>query len=345
MSAPDAVTPPQLALPNFDDTQIAFQAKTDRELKETYRLFQLMNQKALVDIGSHLGKMAIKLRLPFVSTVIKQTIFKQFCGGVHLTDCQEVIDHLARYNALTILDYGAEAKSEETDLNAAQDELSRAIQFAASNSSVPVVVSKLTALVDNDLLKKRQTGETFTPKEEKQYARFKQRIDVACHEASELGVGVFIDAEESWIQESMDEVVTELMSKYNHDKVIVYNTYQLYRHDKLDQLRADFWKAQEGGYKLGAKLVRGAYMDKERARAEALGYPSPIQATKEDTDRDFDEAVRFCLDHYETISMCNASHNLESVRMMAREIDRLAIPRDHDHLNFSQLQGMSDHLT
>ena len=331
--------------PDFQDTRIAFQSKSDKELVETFRLFKLMNNGHLVDLGSKLAKLSIRLRLPFVESAMKRTIFKQFCGGVTLMDCQSVIDHLYDYNTLTILDYGAEAKTEEEDLDRTTQELIHAVDFAASNNSVPVVSSKLTALVDNDLLIKKQMGHPLSQKESEDFEKFISRIDSICARAKELGVGVFIDAEESWMQIVMDEVVSDLMKKYNRDRVTVYNTYQLYRHDKLDQLKADYEIAQKNGYMLGAKLVRGAYMEKERERAEALGYKSPIQPNKSATDRDYDEAIMFCLDRYEEIGICNATHNLKSVELMVDEILKRGLPRDHRHLNFCQLQGMSDYIT
>lgn len=331
--------------PNFEDTEIAFQNKSDRELQETKRLFQLMNSGKLVDIGTGMTSIALKLRLPLVVPILKRTIFKQFCGGVNLMDCQEVIDHLYDNNTKTILDYGAESKTSEEDLDLAAEELTAAIEFAASNESVPVASSKLTALVDNNLLLKMQHQHPLSPSETKSWDRFLARIDNACARARELGVGVFVDAEESWMQEAMDDVVEMLMAKHNKDQVTVYNTYQLYRHDKLEQLRSDYLNATESGYKLGAKLVRGAYMEKERERAAEIGYESPIQPDKASTDRDFNDAILFCLDHYEDIAMCNASHNLKSVKLMVDEIIKREIPRDHRHLNFCQLQGMSDYIT
>ena len=333
------------SLPDFSNTRIAFQSKSDRELKETARLFQLMNQKWLVNVGSKLGLTAMRCRLPFVKMIIKNTIFTQFCGGVTLTDCQDTIDQLYDYNALAILDYGAESKSDDEDLDIALEELLTAIEFAASNNSVPVVSCKLTSLVDNDVLIAKQGGSSMTSYQQELYERFLKRIDTACKRAAELKVGVMIDAEESWMQIAMDEVVEKMMYAYNRDRVTVFNTYQLYRHDKLVQLKSDFKKAEKGKYLLGAKLVRGAYMDKERAMAKEKGYPSPIQESKEATDADYNKAILFCLDHYEDIGMCCATHNLESVQLMASEIDKRDLPRDHEHLNFCQLQGMSDHLT
>ena len=304
-----------------------------------------MNNGRLVDIGSGLAKCALKLRLPFVQPIMKRTIFKQFCGGVNLMDCQDVIDHLYANGTLTVLDYGAEAKTEEEDLDAAAEELLSAVEFAASNNSVPVVVSKLTALVDNNLLIKKQLKQPLGEAETARYDKFIKRIHTACARAHELKVSIFVDAEESWMQGAMDEIVVDLMKTFNKDKVTVYNTYQMYRHDKLEQLRSDYLDAHNGGYKIGVKLVRGAYMDKERERAEEKGYPSPIQPDKASTDRDFNEALLFCLDRYEEIAFCNATHNLKSVELLVSEIVKRKIPRDHPHVNFCQLQGMSDYIT
>lgn len=331
--------------PDFTDTEIAFKNKSDKQLKETFALFRIMNNSRLVDTGSALTKVALKLQVPFLKGILKRTIFKQFCGGVNLVDCQDVIDHLYSFNTLTILDYGAEAKTDEDDLDRTTEELIKAIDFAASNNSVPVVSCKLTALVDNGLLMKLQQKHPLSAKETNHHQRFLERIDSACARAYELGVGVFIDAEESWMQDAMDEIVKALMSKYNRDQITVYNTYQMYRHDKLEQLRKDYLDAHNEGYVLGAKLVRGAYMDKERERADELGYPSPIQPDKAATDRDYNEALIFCLDRYEEIALCNATHNLDSVKLMVDEIIKRKLPRDHRHLNFCQLQGMSDYIT
>ena len=200
-----------LSLPDFGDTEIAFKNKSDKDLKETLRLFQMMNNSNLVKGGSALAKLSLKLRLPFVESIMKRTIYKQFCGGVHLTDCQSVIDHLYSHDTLTILDYGAEAKTEEEDLDATALELNNAIEFAASNNSVPVVSCKLTALVDNNLLIKKQNKHPLSANETRHYDQFLKRIDSACSKARDLGVGVFVDAEESWMQEAMDIVVQELM--------------------------------------------------------------------------------------------------------------------------------------
>lgn len=259
-------------------------------------------------------------------------------------DCQEVIDQLYKYNALAILDYGAESKTRDEDILQTQQELLNAIEFAASNTSVPVVSSKLTGLVHNVVLENWQNG-TLSKKQEDMYHLFCERVGAVCQRAEELGVGIFIDAEESWMQITMDHLVQKLMQVHNRQKPIVYNTYQLYRKDKLAQLKDDYKKSKEEGYILGAKLVRGAYMEKERERAREMGYESVIHESKEAVDRDFDDALLFCLDHYQEIALCCASHNVESNELLAREVVKRNIPRDHKHINFCQLQGMSDHIT
>ncbi len=330
---------------DFTDTEIAFSTKSDKELSRMGILFTLMNKSSLVNIGSKLGLAAFKLRLPFVDYIVRNTIFQQFCGGENLLDCQGAIDTLYKYDSLTILDYGAEGKSSEEDFDKVMEETMRAIEFAASNNSVPVVSTKITGLVDNDILINIQKGQEQNEIEKKAYRQLVERVDKICSRASELQVGVFVDAEESWLQEPIDALVMEMMEKYNHGKVIVYNTYQLYRHDKLNQLKEDHQKAIKLGFLFGAKLVRGAYMEKERERALEMNYPSPIQSDKASTDRDFDEGVEYCIRNYKQIASCCASHNLESNRKQAELIDELGFQKDHPHFNFCQLYGMSDYIT
>lgn len=330
---------------DFTDTEIAFSTKSDKELKKMSKLFTLMNKNALVNVGSKLGLFAFKLRLPFVDYIVKNTIFEQFCGGENLMDCQKAIDTLYQHNSLTILDYGAEGKSNEEELNKVMEETLRAVEFAASNVSVPVVSTKITGLVDNDILIKIQNEDELTSGERRDYEMLVERVDAICKRASEHSVGIFVDAEESWLQEPIDKLVMDMMAKYNHGKVIVYNTYQLYRHDKLAQLKAEHLKARNSGFLFGAKLVRGAYMEKERARANEMGYPSPIQPDKQSTDRDFDAGIEYCVRNYIDIASCCASHNEISNKKQAALIDELGFDKEHPHFNFCQLYGMSDYIT
>jgi len=330
---------------DFTDTEIAFSAKTDKELKKMAQLFGLMNKSALVNIGSKIGLIAIKLRLPFVDYIVKQTIFQHFCGGESLIDCQKSINTLYKNNSLTILDFGAEGKSDEEELNSVMAETIRAIEFAASNVSVPVISTKITGMVDNNILIKLQNKEPLSSGEQREYEAMLDRVDNVCSKAAELKVGVFVDAEESWLQDPIDDLVMDMMSKYNHDRVNIYNTYQLYRHDKLVDLKVHHKIATDGGFMFGAKLVRGAYMEKERERATEMGYESPIQPDKASTDRDFDAGIDYCVRNYENIASCCASHNVESNRKQAILIDELGLDKAHPHFNFCQLYGMSDYIT
>lgn len=330
---------------DFSNTEIAFAHKSDKELKETAWLFKMMNKSWLVNVGSKLGVTAVKWHLPFAKSVVENTIFQQFCGGTTLLRSQETINQLYQHNILSVLDYGTEAKNEEEDFNITMNELIRGIEFAAENESVPVVVTKISGLARNALLEKVSSNADLTEEEKEEFRNVKKRVESICHAAQKTGVAIFVDAEESWIQQAIDDLTTEMMARHNREKVHVYNTFQLYRKDRLAYLKTSYEKAQSGGYLLGAKLVRGAYMKKERERAEEKGYESPIQVSKENTDRDFNEAVRFCVERYESIASCNASHNQESCRLQADLIVSLGLPKNHVHLNFCQLLGMSDHLT
>ena len=330
---------------DFSNTEIAFAQKSDAELKNMAWLFKMMNKNWLVNIGSNLGMLAVKMHLPFAKTIVKQTIFKQFCGGTTLLNSQQTIGKFYEHHVLSVLDYGAEAKSTEEDFNKTMNETIRAIDFASSNDCVPVVVSKISGLARNKLLEKMTAQEELTAEERTEYTNVLKRVENICHVATQKNVAIFFDAEESWIQAAIDHFADLMMSRHNKKEVVVYNTFQMYRHDRLQFLMDSFAKAQQGNYLLGAKLVRGAYMDKERARAEEMGYPSPIQPNKAATDDAFNTAVRFCIENYEHIASCNASHNKESVLLQANLIAEKGLPRNHKHLNFCQLLGMSDHLT
>ncbi len=334
---------PPLSL-NFDDTKKAFSHKSDAELRKTYRLFRLMRHSGLVNIGSAIGNAVIGLDIGLVNRIIKSTIFEQFCGGESLLDCQATIDHLYKYHTQTILDYGLEGKSSEEDIEHIKDEVIKAIDLAASNASVPVVSIKISGLADNATLEAVQLNQQ-TPRQEEQYQKLLNRLHEICERASELKVGVFVDAEESWIQNTIDDLVMTLMLRYNHKSCIVFNTFQMYRHDRLEFLKQSHQNAQENGIFLGAKLVRGAYMEKERDRAEEGGYLSPIHITKKEVDHDFDEALRYCVEHIADISMCCASHNIASNQLLAQLVEEHSIERSNPHINFCQLYGMSDYIS
>ena len=308
-------------------------------------MFQVMNNPRLVSLMSSLGLLAVKLRLPFHERLIKRTMFKIFCGGVTLTDSQEMIDLLGQNGALAVLDYGAEGKSEDEDLDLVMEEVLKGIRFAASNETVPVVSTKMTALAANELLEKMQSGELLSERLLLSKERLANRLEQIGAMAEELKVRLFMDAEETWMQDAIDDLVRDMMRRHNRDIVIVYSTFQMYRKDALARLKAEYALGQKEGYTLGAKIVRGAYMEKERSRAAEEGRESPIHDTKQGSDAAFDAAVRFCVEHYEDLASCAATHNLASNLLQAQLIDELGIEKNHTHLNFCQLLGMSDYIT
>lgn len=331
---------------DFNNTEIAFAYKSDRELKKAGWLFSLMNKTWLVNPLSDLGMLAMKMRIPFTQKIVKETMFDQFVGGRTLLECTPSIEKLYDYEILTVLDYGAEAKETEKDFNRTMNENIRAIEYAAANASTPVISTKITGLARFELLENIQKKRDDLPEDiVDEYKNVIKRLDSICHAAAENGVAVMIDAEESWIQDIIDYLADVMMKRYNKERVVVYNTFQMYRHDRLQFLVNSFNKAQEEGYLLGAKLVRGAYMEKENARAEEMGYPTPIQPNKQASDDAFNMALRFCIDNYEQICSCAATHNAESCKIQADIIHEKGIDKNHPHLNFCQLYGMSDNLT
>ena len=337
-----AVNPLRL---DFSNTEVAFSDKSNSELKKAYWLFRMMNKPWLVNMGSKLGIPAVKMGLPFVNMLVRGTIFKQFCGGTTLLESQRTIERLARKNTSTVLDFGAEGKSSEEDFNRTMNETLRAIEFSSSISHDAIVSSKFTGMARKGLLEKMQEKAPLNDAEKIEYENILKRVDTVCNAAFQKGVVLYVDAEESWIQDPIDDLVNRMMQRYNTKKAVIFNTYQLYRHDRLQYLKDSFENAKKEGYVLGAKLVRGAYMDRERRRAAERGYPSPIYPDKLATDQAYNDAIRFCLDNFERIALSNSTHNADSNMLMAKLIVEMGLPRNHAHLNFCQLYGMSDNIT
>lgn len=328
------------------NTKTAFAHLSDRQLKKTEWLFSMMNKPWLVKHGSNLALWAIENGVPPAGYMVKNTIFPQFVGGSTLLDSQPTIEMLGKYNTLTILDYGAEAKENELDFNHTMNENIRAIDFSSrSVTTVPVVSSKITGLARFGLLERIQSAQALSKDELIEYRNVLKRVDAICYHAASKNMSVFFDAEESWIQDAIDHLVWLMMRRYNKKRVVVYNTFQLYRKDRLQFLIDSYDRAQKAGFLLGAKLVRGAYMEKEGERAAAMGYENPINSSKHATDDMYNTALRFCLDHLDTMAVCNASHNAESNVMMVEIMERKGIPANHPHTLFSQLYGMSDNIT
>jgi proline dehydrogenase len=329
---------------DLENTQLAYRAKTDTDLRRARFLYQVLTREGFSRLGNRLLKWAVDHKLP-VNPIIRATLFKQFIGGESIDDCRPLIRRLARHGVYTTLDFSAEGGAGEAKVRATMDEVHRNIDLAAEEAYVPFTVFKPTAITDTELLRKVSAGEMLHQHEQKAYGRLEERFDAIFGHAADRQVRVFIDAEESWLQAAIDQLALRMMRRYNTDRPIVWNTYQMYRVDRLGLLTHHLQTAEKAGFVVGAKLVRGAYMDKERRRAEAQGYPDPIQPTKADTDHAYDQAQRLCLDRLEHVGFICASHNEASNRLLAEEMVRREIPRDHPHIWFGQLYGMCDHLT
>lgn len=329
---------------SFDNTQVAFQYKSNKQLKQANFLFSSMSSSMLTSLGINFTSIALKLKLP-VEGIIKKTIFEQFCGGETLQEVAKTAAMLAQYNVDVCLDYGVEGKSEEADFDAAVPEFIKAIQYAASQKNIPFIPIKLTGFARFGLLEQLHAGTALSEAEQKEYERVKDRIDAICSVANDCNLMILVDAEETWVQQPIDDLTDEMMEKYNRGKIVVFNTFQMYCHAKLAFLKASYEKAKSRGYILGAKLVRGAYMEKERARAAEMGYPSPIQPSKKACDEDYNKAVQFCLSHTDVIATFIGTHNEDSCYIAANLMKEQGLANDTEKVYFAQLYGMSDNMT
>lgn len=329
---------------NFQDTETAFADKSNAELKNKYQMFKLMNSPFLTGIGTKTTEFALKLGLP-VRGLIKNTIFRQFCGGETIEECQATIERLGDSHIGTILDYAVEGKSDEKVFESTKNEIYRTVTRAKEDENIPFAVFKMTGVARFEILEKVSSGKELLKGEAAEWDRARARVYEICEYAHSIDQPVFIDAEESWIQDAIDALATEMMEKFNTEKPIIYNTIQLYRHDRLDFLKKSHEQAKAGGYLLGIKLVRGAYMETERERAFEMGYPSPIHPDKPSTDKAFNLAVEYCLENIKEIAFVAGTHNEESVCRLAELIHEKGIDHNHPYVYFSQLYGMGDNLS
>lgn len=329
---------------SFDNTERAFAARSDGDLRRAYWLFQVLANPSVVKSGKVLTQMAFGLHLP-IDPLIRMTLFQQFVGGESIADCERTIQGLADYGIGSILDYSAEGKAEEQSFDQTQAELLAILAQSQGDARIPFAVFKTTGLARGDLLAKASDWGALSAAEQAELARVEARIDTICARAVDVGTPVFIDAEETWLQPVIDRIALQMMRRYNHDKAWVWNTLQLYRNDRLDYLQDLIQLAQSEGFYLGLKLVRGAYMEKERERARQRGLPSPIYPSKADTDQAFDRAVQLCLDHLEGVSFCAGSHNENSNYRLLEAMATRSVERDDPRICFAQLLGMSDHIS
>lgn len=346
---------------SFDNTEFAFEYKTDKQLKKARFLFSSMGKSWLVQIGTRVTPWAIKAGLP-IKGIIRNTIFSQFVGGETLEETSMVAKRLGEYNVQVILDYGVEGGDDgEQGFDHATDEFIRVINYAATQRNIPFMSIKVTGFARFTLLEKLDsmmhegTGslmkrylkaiDELSAEEKEEWHRVRRRMMLICETAAAKKVGVLVDAEETWIQDPVDALTILMMDTFNKNGIAIYNTIQLYRHDRLKFLKDSYEAAVERDFILGAKIVRGAYMEKERKRAEEMNYPSPIQPDKESTDKDYNEGLEFCIERLDRIALIVASHNEYSNLLATKLLQQKGLPLSHTHIHFSQLYGMSDNIT
>jgi len=329
---------------DLSNTAVAFAHYSNRGLLRAYGLFYIMTKRRLVKWGSLLAKLAFQIHLP-VKALIRHTFFNHFCGGETLDECQKKIHQLGEYGVETILDYSVEGEDDESVFENNLQQLIATVEMAAGSDHIPFAVFKVTGIGRSKLLEKVQAQSKLTQSEQMEYSRLKERIQILCERANALQVRIFFDAEESWIQNAIDDLCYEMMAEFNRTEPLVFNTYQFYRKDMLFNFRQAFENALSKGFHLGAKLVRGAYLEKEISRAEKIGYPNPIHSSKEGTDQDYNEAILFSLHHLSNLAICVATHNEMSCQLAMREMTRLDIDKNDKRVYFAQLLGMRDNIS
>jgi len=329
---------------SFDDTQRAFAHKSNFDLQKAYRLFQTFSYPWLVNNGPKLANFALSIGLP-INGLIKKTIFHQFCGGETITESAKSAIELHANGIGAILDYSVEGEADNHAYIAAFEELKKVILEAAHQPAYPFAVFKCTGIGSFNALVAASEGGSLTAKQTEDLAELSTRVNQLCALAAHHKVKILIDAEETWIQQAIDELVVANMREFNHEQVIVYNTIQLYRTGRIAEIQRQIAAARASNYKLGFKLVRGAYMEKERLRAAEKGYVSPIQVSKENTDSDYDEALRLCFENRDVVSVMAGTHNEASSYLLAQLIADAQLDKKDDRFWFAQLYGMSDHIS
>lgn len=328
----------------FNDTETAFSLKSDSELDRAIFLFEMIDRPFLVKTGTSLTRFALKMRLP-VEGLIKETIFNQFCGGITEEDCMPVIKKMHSRKVHSILDYSVEGKEKESDFEKTIERKINIVKFIAEKPEIPFAVFKPTGIGRFEIWQKVSANATLTLAENEEWERIKDRVSRICEAAYECNVSILADAEESWMQDASDNLMEEMMFRFNRERAVVFNTFQCYRWDRLQYLKDLHARAKEGGFKVGAKIVRGAYMEKENARAAKMGYLSPICENKEATDVNFNGILTYCLAHIDEIPVFIGTHNEVSNYLALQIMEDKGIAIDDDRVWFSQLYGMSEHIT
>ncbi len=329
----------------FNNTEIAFRSKSNQDLNRAYWLFKIIGYPSIVKIGKGFTNFALKSHLP-INGIIRSTIFKQFCGGETINECEKVTSELFSFGIGTILDYSVEGKTSTEDFEKTTNEIIATILKAKGNPAIPFAVFKVTGIATFSILEKyNNLNNDLSENDKLEFQGILSRVDRICKAAYDNDVPVFIDAEETWIQDTIDRLCVSMMNKYNKEKAIVFNTLQMYRHDRIEFLQNAIQDARQNGYHYGIKLVRGAYMEKERERAIQLGYPSPIQATKKNTDSDYNKALEIIIDNIAVLALCAGTHNEESSSYLSELIKKNGLEKVDKRIYFAQLLGMSDHIS
>ena len=330
---------------SFLNTEVAFKGRTNKELRRSFWLFKMMGYPALVKYGKGWVRLAFKLHLP-IHKLIKNTIYKQFCGGENIRECDKVINEMyGNYHVGTILDYSAEGEANRESFENCKNEVLKTIALAKNNRKIPFTVFKITGLARFELLEKVQSKSMLSALEQQEFNEVRERIDLLCKTAFENDVRIFIDAEETWIQKIIDELSEEMICKYNQQKAIVYTTIQFYRNDRVNYLKEQILNARNEGHYFGVKLVRGAYMEKERKRAAVNNYDSPINKTKEETDRIYNKALTICVENIDSVHFCAGTHNETSCLHLVQLMEQKGIHKNDKRVFFAQLYGMSNHIS
>ncbi|MEZ4907297.1 MAG: proline dehydrogenase family protein [Saprospiraceae bacterium] len=329
---------------DFEDTKTAFAYQSDSELKNTFLVFKAMSFPWLVNLGSHATLLALKMHLP-IAPLLKNTIYKHFCGGNTLEEVSRVVEKLEKYNISVILNYGVRGKHSEEEFDKTADAMHRTLDYAIKNKNITTISCKPSGLIEHDLLEKVTANKSLTPAEETRYNRGVERLRKLLSRAHDNKVTVHLDAEETWIQGAIDDIALELSKEFNKDFPTVINGIQLYIKDKLDFLKYSLEHAKTHNYIAAVKLVRGAYMEKERARALEMGYPSPICDTLEDTHKNYNAGLKYCVENIDVFHLSNATHNEASCIYLAELMDKNGLPPSHPKILTSQLKGMSDNIS
>ena len=328
----------------FNNTEVAFSLKSDTELDRAYFLFKMISNEPLVRIGTAVTNFAFKAHLP-VDGLIRATVFDHFCGGVNEMDCLSVVDKMYTKGVSSVLDYSVEGKEEENQFDAALEMTLKTVEFAKERQAIPFAVFKPTGLGRLDLYTKVGEKQPLSSEEQAEWNRVLERFEIICKTAHSKDVALLIDAEESWMQDAADDLAEDMMCKYNKDKVIVFNTLQMYRWDRLDYLKGLHERAKRDGFFIGMKIVRGAYMEKEHKRAEENGYPTPICASKQATDDNYNAAVDYMMKHIDKMAIFAGTHNEESSYKLMEMLKANSIEIKDQRIWFGQLYGMSDNIS